>query len=77
MRIRLQRAIYFCLHTGKCPLKGGRMASPLPLFELALVFVRLRSHCRLYRCFQKAWRVDGPLDSPSSGGYVVGCEGES
>src|SRR5262245_42006164 len=26
-RIRLQLAICFCLHRGKCPLKGGRMAS--------------------------------------------------
>jgi hypothetical protein len=27
-RIRLQLAIYFCLHKGKCRLKGCRMASP-------------------------------------------------
>jgi hypothetical protein len=30
-RIRLQRAIYFCLHRGKCPLKGCRMTSPFTI----------------------------------------------
>ena len=36
-RIRLQSAIYFCLHRGKCPRKGGRMASLFKLIELARV----------------------------------------
>jgi|SRR6516164_4453763 len=27
-RIRLQFVVYFLLHRGKCPVKGGRMASP-------------------------------------------------
>src|SRR4051812_40467715 len=26
-RIRRHFVVYFCLHRGKCPLKGGRMAS--------------------------------------------------
>jgi hypothetical protein len=41
-RIRRQFVIYFLLHRGKCPVKGGRLASPLGgLFEIASVLVRL------------------------------------
>src|SRR5215470_16238892 len=42
-RIRLQAAIYFCLHRGKYPVKGctAGWQARSPLFEFPLVLVRL------------------------------------
>jgi len=37
-RIRLHAAIHFCLHRGKCPLKGGRMASAFTVLQPVVSF---------------------------------------
>ena len=42
-RIRRHFVVYFCLHRGKCALKGGTMASRSRLFKLAVVHVHLCS----------------------------------
>jgi hypothetical protein len=45
-RIRRQFVVYSLLPRGKCAVKGGRMASPFGVFELALVLVRFNHVAR-------------------------------